>query len=61
MVLNPLDYVKESKTELSKVVWPTRNETIRLTLIVLLVSFVIGAYVAGLDALFTKVAERFLK
>ena len=61
MAFNPLTYVRESQAELGKVVWPTRNETIRLTVIVVVVSLIIGAYVAGLDALFTKIAERFIK
>ena len=60
-MINPLSYVKESRVELGKVVWPTRNETIRLTVIVVVVSVLIGAYIAGLDALFTKIAERFIK
>lgn len=60
-MFNPVAYIQESRAELGKVVWPTRNETIRLTVIVLLVSIAIGAYIAGLDAMFTKVTERFIK
>ena len=61
MVFNPLAYIQESRAELGKVVWPSRNETIRLAIIVLLVSITVGAYIAGLDALFTKITERFIK
>lgn len=60
MMLNPIAYIKEARVELGKVVWPTRGETIRLTVIVLVVSIFIGSYIAGLDALFTKVAERYI-
>jgi preprotein translocase subunit SecE len=61
VAINPLDYVKESKAELDKVVWPTRQETLRLTIVVLIVSVLIGAYIAGLDTFFTLLVERFLK
>ncbi|MDO8487068.1 MAG: preprotein translocase subunit SecE [Candidatus Curtissbacteria bacterium] len=60
MAFNPLTYVKESKQELEKVIWPNRDQTIRFTLVVIFTSLVVGAYVAGLDAMFTKIAERFL-
>ncbi len=60
MVINPVTYIKESKQELEKVIWPNRDQTIRFTLIVIFTSLVVGAYVAGLDAVFTKIAERFL-
>lgn len=61
MALNPITYVKESKAELDKVIWPTRGQTVRLTIVVIAGSLVIGAYLAGLDAILTKIAERFLR
>lgn len=60
VVINPLSYIKESKAELDKVIWPTRQETLRLTVVVLVVAVLVGAYVAGLDALFTKITESLL-
>lgn len=48
-------FFSEVKSELSKVTWPKRTETIKLTLIVFLVSGIVGLYVGGLDFLFTKV------
>ena len=61
MALNPFTYVKESKAELGKVVWPTPKATIRLTLVVIGVSVIVGAYVAGLDAIFTTITDNFIK
>lgn len=49
-----LNFISEVRIELSKVTWPKRDEVIRLTLIVFLVSAIIGAYVGGLDYLFTR-------
>ena len=61
MAFNPLTYIKESKAEFSKVVWPSRQETQRLTILVIIVSIIVGAYIAGLDAILTKLVERFLR
>lgn len=61
MALNPLTYLKESRAEFEKVVWPTRWETIRLTLVVIIVSLIVGIYVAGLDAVFAKISELIFK
>lgn len=61
MAFNPLTYVKESKAELDKVIWPTRKETIRLTIVVAIVSVIVGAYVSGLDAIMAKLTERFFR
>jgi preprotein translocase subunit SecE len=33
---------RETRSELKKVVWPTREETIRLTIVVLVISVIIG-------------------
>ena len=60
MVLNPLTFIKESKSELGKVVWPSRRETMRYTVIVAVVSVIVGVYIAGLDAIFAKLAETYL-
>ena len=49
-----LRFFSEVRIELTKVTWPKRDEVIRLTLIVFLVSGIIGAYVGGLDYLFTR-------
>lgn len=61
MAFNPLGYLKESKSEFDKVIWPTRQEAMRLTILVIIVSVIVGAYVAGLDAILTKLAETFLR
>ena len=61
MAFNPIDYIKESKAEFDKVIWPTPKQTIRLTLLVILISFIVGVYVGGLDALFATLTERFLR
>lgn len=59
-MVDPITYLKQSKAEFDKVIWPTRQETLRLTILVIIISVVVGAYVAGLDAVFTKITEALL-
>ncbi|MDO8452732.1 MAG: preprotein translocase subunit SecE [bacterium] len=54
-------FLREVRAELEKIVWPTRAETIRLTSLVLALSLIVGAYVGGLDFLFTSIVNSFLK
>ncbi|MEK9146704.1 MAG: preprotein translocase subunit SecE [Patescibacteria group bacterium] len=61
MAPNPITYVKESKAEFDKVIWPTRLQTLKLTATVTIGSLIIGAYIAGLDAILTKITETFLR
>mgnify|MGYP000644521515 FL=1 len=44
-------FAKESKTEVRKVVWPTRQEAIQTTGIVLLATFIMSLVLWGLDSL----------
>jgi preprotein translocase subunit SecE len=46
--------------EMRKVTWPSRQETMRLTLVVIVVSLVVGLYVGILDIGLTK-ALSFIK
>lgn len=59
--LSPVSFLKEVQVELSKVTWPTRDETIKLTIIVIVISLVIGSYIGGLDLIFTKITDIIIK
>ena len=50
-------FLNEVKIELAKVVWPKRDEVVKLTLIVIIISVLIGAYIGALDFIFTKIVE----
>lgn len=54
------DYLKEVRVELSKVVWPKRDDVIRLTLIVFVFSGIVALWVGGLDFAFTKLLEQLI-
>lgn len=57
----PVTFFEETRAELKKVTWPTRNEVVRLTMVVIAVSLVVGLYVGGLDFVFTKLLQMIVK
>ncbi|MDH7475889.1 MAG: preprotein translocase subunit SecE [Microgenomates group bacterium] len=54
-------FVAETIEELKKVSWPSRKETIRLTMIVIAISLIIGFYVGIIDVLLAKGLELISK
>lgn len=50
-------FLKEVKAELGKVTWPDRQDTIRLTIIVIALSVAVGIYLGALDLLFTELLK----
>lgn len=52
-----INYVKTSKTELKKVVWPTKKETANYTLLVIGISLAIAVFLGALDYIFTLGVE----
>jgi preprotein translocase subunit SecE len=54
------NYLKEVKVEIKKVNMPTRQETIKYTLIVVGLSLVVAIFLGGLDFLFTFLVSKFL-
>ena len=44
-----LAFFKDSRTEVRKVVWPTRAETTQLTVMVLIIVFIVGLFLWFLD------------
>jgi len=50
-------YLDESWAELKKVAWPTRQTVIRLTVLVIAVSIVVGIYIYVLDRIFNTLLD----
>jgi preprotein translocase subunit SecE len=51
------DYLKDVQIEMKKVIWPKKQEVIRLTVVVFAISGIVAAYVGVLDYVFTKSLE----
>lgn len=50
-------FVQSSRVELRKVVWPTRQESIQVTLLVFVVVIVLGLFFWGLDSLLAYLTQ----
>ena len=54
---HPVTFLREVVEELKKSVWPTRQETIRLTAVVIVLAVTVGFLLGGLDRLFSVLAK----
>ncbi|MBU4216994.1 preprotein translocase subunit SecE [Candidatus Parcubacteria bacterium] len=55
-----INYVKGAIVEMKKVTWPTKNEAKNYTILVIVISIAIAAFLGALDYLFTIGFEQFL-
>jgi len=55
-----ITFFKEVKLEIKKVNWPTRQETLKYTLIVFGVSVAVAIFLGGLDFIFTTILNKFI-
>lgn len=55
-----ITFLKEVQLEMKKVNWPTRQETLNYTLLVVGISVVIAIFLGGIDFLFMNLLNRFI-
>ena len=55
------NFATEVVEELKRVTWPTKKETVRLTLVVVGISLIIGLYVGIIDIFLAKCLELITK
>lgn len=55
-----IEYIKESKGELSHVTWPTRRQAVVFTVLVIVLSVGTSLYLGAFDALFTTLIKKFI-
>ncbi|MFQ6049914.1 MAG: preprotein translocase subunit SecE [Candidatus Paceibacterales bacterium] len=53
-------FLREVKSEIKKVNWPTQKETIRYTLIVIGASTVVAIFLGGIDYILTTLLNKFV-
>ena len=60
-IASPVQFIREVIAELKKVTWPTREETMKLTLVVIVLSVIVGAFIGALDITFLKITSLLFK
>lgn len=58
MITRFIQYVKDTNAEMKHVSWPTQKQTITFTILVILISAVIAAYLGAFDYVFTGILNR---
>jgi len=53
-------FLNEVRLEIKKVNWPTRQQTVRYTLIVIGISLAVAFYLGGLDRLVQFLFQKFI-
>lgn len=56
-----VSYVQEAREELKKVQWPSRKETIRNSLLVIVISLVVAALLGAVDFALNLVLEQVIR
>jgi len=55
-----ITFLKEVRIEMKKVNWPTKQETLRYTLIVIGASVVVAIFLGAIDLIFTTLLNKFI-
>jgi preprotein translocase subunit SecE len=55
-----LQFFREVRVEIKKVTWPTRKETIASTIVVLITTIIIGAFLGIVDFFLSTGVEKIL-
>lgn len=57
---NPGEFIRQVRTEGSKVVWPTRQETVRTAIFVAIMMTALALFFLGVDSVFGAVVKWLL-
>ncbi len=58
--IDPILFIRQAREELLKVTWPSRETTVRYTVVVIVGCIAIGALVGAMDFVLTKTLESFI-
>jgi len=61
MVERIVNYFKSVRAEVARVSWPTRNEVISLTFLILLLVIVLTLYIWGVDGMLGTLLRLFVR
>ena len=58
--INPGEFMRQVQAEARKVVWPTREETVRTSIFVFIMMLILSLFFLGVDSLFGAVVQWLL-
>jgi preprotein translocase subunit SecE len=57
---SPNEFIRQVRTEIGKVVWPTRAETTQTAIMVLIMTVILAVFFLGIDAVFAAIVNGLL-
>ena len=57
---SPGEFIRQVRTEIGKVVWPTRAETTQTAIMVLIMTIVLAVFFLGVDFIFASIVKGLL-
>ena len=60
-MINPFKYVQQVRNEVSKIVWPTRKETMTTTVMVFIMSALVALFFFIIDTITSNMFDIILK
>ncbi|GAA3730164.1 preprotein translocase subunit SecE [Sphingorhabdus rigui] len=57
---NPGEFIRQVRTEIGKVVWPSRQETVQTAIMVLILTIILAVFFLGVDAVFAAIVKGLL-
>lgn len=61
IIAKPLKFLKEVKAELGKVAWSTRQELLASTIVVIVVTVILGFFIGIIDLILSKLLTLLFK
>ena len=58
---SPGEFFRQVRTEVGKVVWPTRKETVQTAIMVLIMTVILAIFFLGVDAVFAALVKGLLE
>ena len=59
--VTPGEFIRQVRTEASKVVWPTRRETMMTAVMVLIMTSLLAIFFLGVDSVFSTIVQFLLR
>ena len=61
IIAKPLNFLREVKVELGKVAWSTRQELLASTIVVIVVTVILGFFIGIIDLILSKLLTLLFK
>ena len=55
-----MNYIKDTRGELQHVSWPTRQQSIIITAVVIVISILVSIYLGFFDYIFSLILQKFI-